>query len=366
MACCLLFYGRPDLYVERIDAWHNVTKKRNKTMSVNDLLSQDEINALLHGVNGEDIETEEDILDGEAKAYDFTSQDRIVRGRMQTLEMINECFARYFKTSLFNMLRRSPEIAVGGVQMLKFAEYVQSLFVPTSLNLVQITPLRGTALIVFDPGLIFLAVDNFFGGSGKFHNKIEGREFTWSENRIIEMILDKVMTDMKSAWAPVMDLNFKYNGSEVNPHFANIVTPNEVLVISTFHIELDGGGGDIHVTIPYSMLEPIRELLDAGTMTDRNEVDERWTTALKEDVKEAEIDLKSTLIEVEVSLRDVMSMKAGDIIPFEFPEKVTLTTEDDIPLFRGRYGHYQGKNAVRIIEPVKSNIPLVSKTGGAK
>ncbi len=336
-------------------------------MSVNDLLSQDEIDALLHGVDGGDIDTEdEDIFDGEARAYDFTSQDRIVRGRMPTLEMINERFARYFRTSLFNMLRRSPEISVGGVQMLKFAEYVHSLFVPTSLNLVNIRPLRGTALFVFDPKLVFITVDNFFGGAGKFYNKIEGREFTQTEMRIIEMMLEKSFVDMQEAWAPVLGVEFEYQNSEVNPHFANIVSPTEVVVISTFHIELDGGGGDLHVTIPYSMLEPIRELLDAGTVSDRTEVDERWTTALKEDIKNADIELTSTLIEIEVTLGDVLNMKEGDIVPFEFPESVLLKTDDEVPVFRGKFGHHQGNNAIKIIAPVQTNLPVVANLGDFK
>lgn len=332
-------------------------------MSVNDLLSQDEIDALLHGVDGGDIETEEDIFDGEARSYDFTSQDRIVRGRMPTLEMINERFARYFRTSLFNMLRRSPEISVAGVQMLKFAEYVHSLFVPTSLNLVHVRPLRGTALMVFDPKLVFIVVDNFFGGTGKFYNKIEGREFTQTESRIIQLMLEKAFVDMQEAWAPVMEITFEYQNSEVNPHFANIVSPTEVVVISTFHVELDGGGGDLHMTIPYSMLEPIRELLDAGTVSDRTETDERWTLALKEDIKSAEVRLKSTLAEVELTLGEVMRMKPGDIIPFEFPDTVTLTTDDDVPVFRGRFGVSLGNNAIRIIEPVQKNLPVVANLG---
>jgi len=335
-------------------------------MSVNDLLSQDEIDALLHGVDDGGVDTEEDIFDGDAKSYDFTSQDRIVRGRMPTLEMINERFARYFRTSLFNMLRKSPEIAVGGVQMLKFAEYVHTLFVPTSLNLVHIKPLRGTGLFVFDPKLVFIVVDNFFGGSGKFYNKIEGREFTSTEYRIIEIMMEKCFADMVEAWSPVLDIEFEFQNSEVNPHFANIVSPTEVVVISTFHIELEGGGGDIHVTIPYSMLEPIRELLDAGTVSDRSDVDERWTTALEEDIKDASIEVKSVLADVDISLKDIVDMKVGDIIPFDFPESVILTTDDNVPIYRGKFGVHQNNNAIRIIEPVKSNIPVVSQLGVSK
>ncbi len=332
-------------------------------MSVNDLLSQDEIDALLHGVDDGEVETEEEIFEGEARPYDFTSQDRIVRGRMPTLEMINERFARYFRTSLFNMLRRTPEIAVGGVQMLKFAEYIHSLFVPTSLNLVQIPPLRGTALVVFDPKLVFILVDNFFGGSGKFYNKIEGREFTQTETRIIEKMLELAFADMKQAWAPVLEVDFEYQSSEVNPHFANIVSPTEVVVVSTFHVELDGGGGDIHVTIPYSMMEPIRELLDAGTVSDRTTVDERWSSCLKEDIKDAEIPVKSVLAQVSLSLRDIVELKEGDIIPFEYPEEVLLTTEDDIPMFRGVFGVSQGNNAIKITSPVRHTIPAPAAVG---
>ena len=332
-------------------------------MSVNDLLSQDEIDALLHGVDDGDVNTDEEVFDGEARSYDFTSQDRIVRGRMPTLEMINERFARYFRTSLFNMLRRSAEIAVGGVQMMKFAEYVHSLFVPTSLNLVHVKPLRGTTLFVFDPKLVFIVVDNFFGGSGKFYNKIEGREFTLTENRIIEIMLHQAFGDMINAWAPVMEVDFEYQNSEVNPHFANIVSPTEVVVVSTFHVELDGGGGDMHVTFPYSMVEPIRELLDAGTVSDRTEVDTRWTNALSEDIKSAHIDLKSNLVDVSLTLGEILNLQAGDIIPFDMPEHVILATEDDIPVFRGEFGVFQGANAVKVHSNVKSQLSALTGSG---
>ena len=207
-----------------------------------DLLSQDEIDALLHGVDDGDIETESD-LDPEAiKSYDLTSQDRIVRGRMPTLEMINERFARYTRISMFNLLRRTADVSVGGIQIQKFGEYVHTLYVPTSLNMVKFRPLRGTALIILDAKLVFKLVDNFFGGDGR-HAKIEGREFTPTELRVVQMVLEQVFVDLKEAWKAVMDITFEYMNSEVNPSMANIVSPSEVVVVSTFHVELDGGGG---------------------------------------------------------------------------------------------------------------------------
>jgi flagellar motor switch protein FliM len=319
-----------------------------------DLLSQDEIDALLHGVSDGDVETgaDEGLTPGEARSYDFASEDRIVRGRMPTLEMVNERFSRSFRISLFNMLRRSAEISVGGVDMLKFSEYVHTLFVPTSLNMIKVKPLRGTALLVFEPKLVYILVDNFFGGDGRYHAKIEGREFTPTEQRVIQMLMEFAFKDMRQAWAPVMDVNFEYINREVNPQFANIVSPTEVVVVSKLHIELEGGGGDIHVTMPYSMLEPIRDILDAGVQSDRTDIDDRWIGALREEVKNAEVELSSTLTEVQLSLRDVMKMKPGDIIPIDMPKLVTLRAED-IPVFRGQLGVSHEQVAIKIAKQVE-------------
>ena len=336
-------------------------------MSVNDLLSQEEIDALLHGVGSGDVDTEgdDDLFDGEARSFDFASQDRIVRGRLPTLEMINERFARYFRISLFNMLRRSAEISVGGVQMLKFAEYVHSLFVPTSLNLTKINPLRGTALFVIDPKLVFIVVDNFFGGAGKYHTKIEGREFTPTELRVVQMVLHQVYVNLKKAWEPVMEVNFEYQASEVNPQFANIVSPTEVVVVSSFRIDLEGGGGDLHVTMPYSMVEPIRDQLDAGVQSDRTEIDERWTLSLREEMKEAKISLNCNLVETELTLRDVVNMKEGDVIPVELDGNVNLCVED-IPAFKARFGISKGMCAVKIEERIKSRAMAHRQAGNQK
>ncbi|HHQ42132.1 MAG TPA: flagellar motor switch protein FliM [Chromatiales bacterium] len=322
-------------------------------MAVNDVLSQEEIDALLHGVDSGDVETGQDEPpeDG-VRAYDFTSQDRIVRGRMPTLEMVNERFARHFRISLFNMLRRTAEISVGGVQLLKFGEYVHRLYVPTSLNLVRIKPLHGTALFVIDPKLVFTVVDNFFGGDGRFPAKIEGREFTPTETRIIKIVLEHAFRDLHEAWAPVLPVEFEYLNSEVNPQFANIVSPSEVVVVSSFQVELDGGGGELHVTLPYSMIEPIRELLDAGVQSDRTEADERWAEALRYGVRDSLVELTSTLVETTLSLREVMELKPGDIITVDLPEEVELRAEG-VPLFRGVYGIANGKHAVKITARVE-------------
>ena len=319
---------------------------------MSDLLSQDEIDALLHGVDDGDVDVEEDSLDpGEARSYDFSSQDRIVRGRMPSLEMVNERFARHMRISLFNMMRRSAEVSVTGIQMVKFSEYIHSLFVPTSLNMVKIKPLRGTSLFTLEAKLVFILVDNFFGGDGRFHTKIEGREFTPTERRIIRLLLDQAFIDLKEAWTPVLKVDFEYMDSEVNPALATIVSPSEVVCVCSFNIELDGGGGSFHVTMPYSMLEPIREKLDAGIQSDTASGDDRWSEILKEEVFTSEVELTASLGELQVSLQDVLDFKEGDIIPFDMPEHVVIKAEG-MPCFRASYGQSNSFIALKVTEEI--------------
>lgn len=314
-----------------------------------DILSQDEIDALLHGVDGGDVETgtDEPPEDGAVISYDFNSQDRIVRGRLPSLEMINERFARLFRVTLFNFLRRSPEISVGSVQMLKFGEYVHSLFMPAHMNLVKLRPLRGTSLFVFDPQLVFVLVENFFGGMGRFRTKIEGRDFTPTERRVIQLVLEHIFRDLREAWAPVMEVSFDYQSSEVNPQFANIVSPSEVVVSSVFHIELEGGGGDLHVTLPYSMIEPIKDMLDTGVQSDRSEKDARWESAIRDEVIRAPVELQAQLAETEISFQQLMDLKDGDIIPIDVPDLV-MARVDGVPVFRARYGTTHGSVALLV------------------
>jgi len=318
---------------------------------VQDLLSQDEIDALLHGVDDGDVDTDDDDVDAEGvRNYDLASQDRIVRGRMPTLEMINERFARYTRISLFNLLRRNADVSTGGVQIMKFGEYIHTLYVPTSLNIVKIRPLRGACLFIFDAKLVFKLVDNFFGGDGR-HAKIEGREFTPTEIRVVHMVLEQVFMDMKEAWNAVFKVDFEYISSEVNPSMANIVSPSEVIVISTFHIELDGGGGDLHLAIPYSTIEPIREILDAGVQSDIDDVDERWSSTIRRDLLDARVPISATILEDIISLREVANMKKGDVIPIEMPEEITVTAAK-IPMFKAKLGQSNGFLAAKIQERI--------------
>ncbi|NQY62326.1 MAG: flagellar motor switch protein FliM [Alteromonadaceae bacterium] len=337
---------------------------------MSDLLSQDEIDALLHGVD--DVEEEEAVENESSEEgmldYDFSSQDRIVRGRMPTLEMVNERFARHMRISLFNMMRRTAEVSINGIQMIKFGEYVHTLFVPTSLNMVRFRPLKGTALITMEARLVFILVDNFFGGDGRYHAKIEGREFTPTERRIVQMLLKIIFEDYKEAWSPVMDVSFEYLDSEVNPAMANIVSPTEVVVISSFHIELDGGGGDFHIALPYSMLEPIRELLDAGVQSDKEDTDMRWSKALRDEIMDVPVEISTKFLELDLTLQQIMDMEVGDILPIEMPETITVMVED-LPTYRAKLGRSRDNIAIQIEskikrpESVKNELTILTKGG---
>lgn len=317
-----------------------------------DLLSQDEIDALLHGVDDGDVETESETNVEGVSSYDLTNQHRTVRGRMPILEMINERFARYTRVSLYNLLRRNCDVSIGGIQVTKFGEYIRSLYVPTSLNIVKFNPLRGNGLFVLDAKLVFKLVDNFFGGDGR-HTKIEGREFTPAEQRVVQMVLGEAFSDLSEAWKNVFKIEFEQVSTEVNPSLANnLVRESEVVIVSTFNIELDGGGGDFQIAVPYSMIEPIKELLDAGMKSDLDVHDDRWSKALRREILDADIEFSCKMFEKQISLRDVVDLEAGDIIPVEMQEHILLRA-NGIPMFKTQMGISGGNVALRIDEMYK-------------
>jgi flagellar motor switch protein FliM len=263
------------------------------------------------------------------------------------MEVINERFARNFRLGLFNFTRRTAEISIGPVKLMKYAEFVRNLIVPTNLNMVHIHPLRGTALLIFDPNLVFLIVDNLFGGDGRFHMRVEGRDFTPTEQRIIQNLLGVAMEDLKKAWEPVYPIDFEYIRSEMNTQFANIATPSEVVVTTTFNIELGSVSGDFHVCLPYAMIEPIRDLLYEGMQGDRMEVDERWVNFLSSQVQSTEVKLVAHLSQAEVTVRELLGMKVGDVISLEIPESITASVEG-VPVLECGYGVHKGQYALKV------------------
>ncbi|MFI4939753.1 MAG: flagellar motor switch protein FliM [Burkholderiales bacterium] len=310
-------------------------------------LSQEEVDALLKGVSGEQDENQVPEDSSGIRPYNLATQERIVRGRMPTLEIINERFSRLFRIELFNFLHRSAEVSIGPVRISKYSEFIRNLVVPTNLNLIHMKPLRGTALIVFDPNLVFLLVDNLFGGDGRFHTRVEGRDFTQTEQRIIQRILDIVFETYAKSWEPVYPLEFEYIRSEMNTQFANIATPNEVVVSTTFTIELGPVSGEMHFCVPYSMIEPIRDILASSLQGETPEMDKRWVRLMTQQIQMAEVEIIADLGVAKSTLGKILNMKVGDVIPLVIPPTVEAKV-DGIPVMECTYGKLNGQYALRV------------------
>ncbi|MDO8961820.1 MAG: flagellar motor switch protein FliM [Methylophilus sp.] len=317
-------------------------------------LSQDEIDALLKGVEGDQGDDKPDADDSSVRNYNLATQERIVRGRMATLEIINERFARLLRIELFNFLRRTVEVSVGPVRIIKYTDFIRNLVVPTNLNLVHANPLRGTALMVLDPTLVFLVVDNMFGGDGRFHTRVEGRDFTQTEQRIIHRILGIVFESYGKAWEPVYPVTFEYIRSEMNTQFANIATPNEVVVAITFNIELGPASGEMHFCVPYSMVEPIKDLLTSPLQGEVLGVDKRWVKLMTQQVQAAEVEIVADLAKTKIHLGEVLNLKAGDVIPISIDNAIEAKI-DGIPVMECKYGLFNGQYALRVEKLLRSN-----------
>lgn len=331
-----------------------------------EFLSQEEVDALLRGVTGE---TDEPVAEGGGeegiRPYNLGTQERIVRGRMPTLELINERFARYLRLGLFNYMHRNVEVSVGPIKVQKYAEFIRNLVVPTNLNLVTAKPLRGTGLVVFDPNLVFLVVDNMFGGDGRFHTRVEGRDFTPTEQRIIQGMLNVVFNEYGRAWAPVFALHPEYVRSEMNSQFANIATPSEVVVATSFTLELGGAQAEMHVCFPYSMLEPIRDLLYSAMQSDHLTSDRRWIKLLTRQLQTVDVELACKFGTARVTLRDIVDMRVGDVIPLDVPSELVAEV-DGVPVFKCHHGTRRGHYALKLDQFVRAEESETLNQPGAR
>lgn len=319
-----------------------------------DFLSQEEVDALLKGVTGELDEAPQEVDTSSVRPYNLATQERIVRGRMPTLEVINERFARQLRVGLFNFMRRTADISVGPIRIVKYNQFIRNLVVPTNLNLVQAKPLRGTALFIFDPNLVFLVVDNMFGGDGRFRARVEGRDFTLTEQRIIQRLLGVVFEEYEKSWKPVFELKFEFLRSELNTQFANIATPNEVVVVTTFNIEFGSTAGEFHICMPYAMIEPVRDKLNNSMQGEQMVVDRRWLRLLAQQIQMAEVELVATLGQTAVTVDQILKMRAGDVIALEIPEAI-IAAVDGVPVMECRYGQFNGQYALKVEKMLTSS-----------
>jgi flagellar motor switch protein FliM len=312
------------------------------------ILSQDEVDALLQGITGESQKLEQEAVDdGAIRNYDLASQERIVRGRMPTMEIINERFARNIRIGLFNFIRKSPEISIGSIKVQKYSAFLREIVVPTNFNIVSVRPLRGSGLIVCDPTLVFAVIDALFGGAGKYHTRIEGRDFSPTEQRIIGRLVDVITAEYKKAWTGIYPLELDYQRSEMQPQFANIATPSEIVVATSFTLEIGDTSGTIHFCIPYATLEPIRDVLYSTIQGDAAEPDRRWVNLMKQQIQSASVELIAELAQAPATVEQLLSLKVGDFIELDLQQAIQAKVVG-VPVFDCHYGTSNGKYALKV------------------
>jgi len=316
------------------------------------VLSQDEVDALLEGITGESQKPDAPAppADG-VRGYDLASQERIVRGRMPTMEIVNERFARNARQGLFNLIRKSPEVSVGGIKMHKYSAFLREIVVPTNFNIMSVRPLRGNALIVLEPNLVFAVIDALFGGAGKFHTRIGGREFSPTEERVIQRMLECLCLEYQKAWTGIYPLQLEHQRSEMQPQFANIATPGEVVVSSSFTFEFGDASGSMHLCIPYASLEPIRDLLYSTIQGDASQPDRRWVNLLQTEIQAAEVTLVAELATADATVEQLLALKVGDFVELDI-EPVIQAKVDGVPVFACHYGTASGRYAIKIDQPL--------------
>jgi flagellar motor switch protein FliM len=320
---------------------------------VTKVLSQEEVDALLKGlVDGEiEVDAEQRLPADGVIPYDFTSQERIIRGRMPTLEVINEHFARAFRISLSMILRRTVDMQTNFVQMMKFGEFLRSLPLPSSFHIYKMEPLRGQCLLVVDSKLVFALVECFLGGNSRSRFKIEGRDFTSIERRLIQKVVLMAFQDLEKAWAPVHLVKMHMVRVEINPMFVGIATPNDIMVVSKFQVEMDQVEGFISLCLPYATIEPIKGKLYSGFQSEQLEMDRRWTSRIQEQIQDMPVNVLVELASTTMSAREVLTLSAGDIIVFD--KKVTeplIGRVEGIPKFTGFAGQFHQAKAVQVQE----------------
>ncbi|MGD8563311.1 MAG: flagellar motor switch protein FliM [Desulfarculaceae bacterium] len=315
------------------------------------ILSQDEVDALLKGMSGGEIEVETDTGPGAdgVIVYDLTNQDRIIRGRMPTLEIINDRFARLFRTTLSSAVRKIVDMTTTSVDMVKFGEFMRSLPVPTSLHIFKMDPLRGHAIFVLESKLVFNLVETFFGGAGTTDVKVEGRDFTAIEQQLTGKVVRMALKDMEQAWKPVHDVTMVYQRTEINPQFASIVPPSDVVIVIKFEMEMEHAAGTITVCVPYSTIEPIRSKLYAGFQSDQLEVDHEWMRRFREQLKEATVQMSVELGRTQMDSGQLLKLKTGDVIKLDKDvDDLLVAMVEGVPKFKGRPGTYRGAKAFKV------------------
>jgi flagellar motor switch protein FliM len=312
-------------------------------------LTKDEVDALLQGIgsDGPPADAETAGADGPVRRYDMASDERIVRSRMPTLELVNERFARHIRSGLFEYVRKAAEVSVGSVRVHKFSSFLHEIVVPTNFNIVAVEPLRGNALVVCEPNLVFAVIDAIFGGAGKYPTRIEGREFSATEERVIQRLVETISAEYKKAWDGIYPIELAYRRSEMQPQFAQIASPGEMVVSTQFTLEIGETTGSIHFCFPYATLEPIRDTLYAAVQPDGSAPDKRWLELIQQELQSAEVEIVAELASAHTHIEQLLAFKPGDFVELDLNPSIQAKVSG-VPVFDAHYGTSNNRYAIRI------------------
>jgi flagellar motor switch protein FliM len=317
-------------------------------MSNDPVLNQDEVDALLTGMNEGRVSVDGATVRSEVRRFELGRESRIVRGRLPTLELIHQRFGPLYRASLSGILRRSVGLGVGSLRTLQFGDWLASQPVPTSINVLRLAPLRGMGLLVFPATLVSAVVENFFGGKGR-KARIEGRDFTAAEERLVGLLRDAACRDLATAWSKVQPLSIECIASEANPQFANVMNATETLMVADFTVEIDGEANPLHLLLPYPTIEPLREVLAGGVRQEKHADEGRFAASLRAEIEDAEVELNTVVGRAQLRLSELLDMRPGDVIPCDFNGRVTVFAED-VPVLRGQFGVSRGQQSVKVEE----------------
>lgn len=322
------------------------------------ILSQVEVDALLKGLSNGDIETEaqSQAVDlSEVRPYDFTNQEKTYRGNMPTLEMINEKFSRAAGAPVFNLLRKSVDVAPAGLKTMKYEEFIRNLQMPSSLNIFALSPLRGNGLLVLDPNLVFLIVDSYFGGDGRFHTRIEGRDFTNVEQGVIRKVVEVLFHELGEIWKAVHPVEFSLVRTEMNPQFVNITGHSEPVVVSTFEMEIESTRNKFYYCMPYVSLVPIRDKLHGTQKADFSAADDKWSENLSEQFMQIPLELTGEVGTASIKVSELLNLKEGDIIQLNNRIKTPLTVSiEGVPKLTASPGLVDSNYALKILTEINA------------
>ena len=315
------------------------------------LLSQEEIDALATAINDGSIPVDTGYnTAANIRKHDLTNEDSSLGVNVTSLEMINERFIRLFRLALLDVLRTSPRITPARVQLIKFGDYMKDLSPPLSVNVIRMNPLRGNALVLIDPNVIFNSLDNFFGGFGRGIGTLPpGRLFTPTETRVIGIMLDVFFNSLKEAWSPLLSLDFETVSSEINPHFAQIADENDLVIVNHFDAECGTNNGFLDLVYPYSALKPIRDLLKSRVASSEGdqESEQRWQDELTSAVGDSKLEMRVIIGNIKTTISQIDSLKEGDLLYFRKTEYARVNIQT-IPVFDARVGTSGPSVAIKI------------------